>query len=206
MLGRTAYFGRLDSTDPKPGDTVVVSDNESAMDSVAGQIAALVGGGVIGIAGSDEKVDWLTEGLRFSAAVNNCSADNVGDLIRSACPDGVDIYVDNVGGTVSDGVVERFNIRARLAFHGQIVFYNKDDTPRAPRVSPKTSHRSCERHQLLHPELHPPVRRGHRAVDRAGDGGRKLCTGRPSRTVQRTVRRRFLDYLRDVTSENNWSG
>jgi NADPH-dependent curcumin reductase CurA len=122
----------LGGADPKPGDTVVVSDNESAMDSVAGQKAALAGGCVIGIAGSDKKVDWLTEGLRFSAAVNNCSADNIGDLIRSACPDGVDIYVNNVGGTVSDGVVERFNNRAPLAFRDQIVFYNKDDTPRAP--------------------------------------------------------------------------
>jgi len=196
----------LGGADPKPGDTVVVSDNESAMDSVAGQIAALAGGCVIGIAGSDEKVDWLTEGFRFSAVVNYCSADNVGDLIRSACPDGVDIYVDNVGGTVLDGAVERFNNRASLALRDQIAFYNKDDTPRGPRVSPKTSHRPCERHQLLHPELHPPVRRAHRAVDRAGDGGRKLCTGRPSRTAQRTVRKRFLDYLRDVASENNWSG
>lgn len=75
-------------------------------------------------AGSDEKVGWLTEGLRFSAAVNYCSADNIGDLIRSACPDGADVYVDNVGGTVSDGVVERLNNRAPLALRGQIVFYN----------------------------------------------------------------------------------
>lgn len=136
MPGRTAYFGILDVAVPKPGDTVVVSGAAGAVGSVAGQIASLADARVVGIAGSDEKVDWITDELGFDAAVNYWSVDDIDAAVASACPDGVDVYFDNVGGSITDAVVGTLNPRARIAVCGQIAHYNTDETPTGPRLLP----------------------------------------------------------------------
>jgi NADPH:quinone reductase len=123
MTGLTAYFGLLDIGQPKEGETVVVSGAAGAVGSVVGQIAKLKGARVVGIAGSAEKVRYLTEELGFDAAVNYKEEDVFGSL-RAACPNGVDVYFDNVGGQVSDFVLRLLNHGARVPICGQIAQYN----------------------------------------------------------------------------------
>ena len=112
MPGMTAYFGLLDITKPKAGETVVISGAAGAVGSTVGQIAKIHGCRVVGIAGSDEKVKYLTEELGFDAAINYKKANYVDDL-HKACPKGVDIYFDNVGGDISDNVLKMINDNAR---------------------------------------------------------------------------------------------
>ena len=122
MTGMTAYFGLLDVGRPKPGDTVVVSGAAGAVGQVVGQIAKLAGCRTVGIAGGPDKctdctvygydvaIDYKDEGFR--------------DELKAACPDGVDVYFDNVGGEVSAAVHGRLNVGARIAICGQISQYN----------------------------------------------------------------------------------
>lgn len=131
MPGVTAYFGTTDVGEPTPGDTVVVSAAAGAVGSVVGQIASLSGCRVVGIAGADEKIDWL-ESIGFDAGINYKTAD-VGDRLQEACPDGVDVYFDNVGGPITDAVWPLLNVRARVAVCGQISTYNVTETPTGPR-------------------------------------------------------------------------
>ena len=131
MPGVTAYFGTTDVGEPTPGDTVVVSAAAGAVGSVVGQIAALSGCRVVGIAGADEKIDWL-KSIGFDAGINYKTAD-VGDRLQEACPDGVDVYFDNVGGPITDAVWPLLNVRARVAVCGQISTYNATETPTGPR-------------------------------------------------------------------------
>ncbi|MEF8789061.1 MAG: NADP-dependent oxidoreductase [Haloarculaceae archaeon] len=142
MPGRTAYFGMLDVAEPRPGDTVVVSGAAGAVGSVAGQIAALGGCRVVGIAGSSEKVAYLTGDLGFDAGVNYRRDEYPADLAE-ACPDGVDVYFDNVGGEVTDAVVPLVNDRVRIALCGQIALYNEEETPQGPRHFLKLSRTQC---------------------------------------------------------------
>ena len=133
MTGRTAYFGMLDVGAPRPGDTVVVSGAAGAVGSVAGQLARLAGARVVGTAGSAEKGDWLREELGFAEAVNYRAVEDVEAALGAACPDGVDVYFDNVGGAITDAVARLTNDRARLAVCGQIAHYNEAD-PVGPRL------------------------------------------------------------------------
>lgn len=114
LTGLTAYFGLLDVGYPQPGETVVVSAAAGATGNVAGQIARIKGARVVGIAGSAEKGEFLTSELGFDFAVNYRSPSFADDL-DAACPDGIDVFFDNVGGTVLDLVIER------MAEHGRIV-------------------------------------------------------------------------------------
>jgi NADPH-dependent curcumin reductase CurA len=132
MPGRTAYFGLLDVGEPKPGDTVVVSGGAGAVGSVVGQIASHAGCDVVGVAGAQEKLDWLTDDLGFDAAINYNDEDVHGAL-REAAPDGVDVYFDNVGGPVTDAVFRELNVRARVVVCGQISQYNATAVPTGPR-------------------------------------------------------------------------
>lgn len=132
MPGRTAYFGLLDVGEPKPGETVVVSGGAGAVGSVAGQIARIAGCHVVGIAGSDAKCDWLRNDLGFDAAINYTVEDVHGSLGEKA-PEGVDVYFDNVGGEITDAVMDHINLRARVAVCGQIALYNIEGTPTGPR-------------------------------------------------------------------------
>ena len=121
--GMTAYFGLLDIGQPKPGQTVVVSGAAGATGSVAGQIAGLMGCRVIGLAGTDEKCAWLTGDLGFEASINY-KTDNVADALDRHCPNGIDIYFDNVGGEILDLCLARLAHHARVVVCGGISRYN----------------------------------------------------------------------------------
>jgi NADPH-dependent curcumin reductase CurA len=131
MPGVTAYFGTIDVGEVAAGDTVVVSGAAGAVGSVVGQIAALSGCRVVGVAGADEKVDWL-ESIGFDAGINYKTED-VSDRLRETCPDGVDVYFDNVGGPITDAVWPLLNVRARVPVCGQISMYNATEVPTGPR-------------------------------------------------------------------------
>lgn len=121
--GMTAYFGLLDLGRPSFGDTVVVSGAAGATGSVAGQIAKIHGCRVIGIAGTADKCRWLTDGLGFDAAIDYRN-DDVGAALDAHCPDGIDVYFDNVGGDILDLCLERIAARARVVICGGISRYN----------------------------------------------------------------------------------
>ena len=141
MPGLTAYFGLLDIGNPKEGETVVVSGAAGAVGSAVGQIAKIKGCRVVGIAGSEEKLDYLINELGFDAAVNYKEASFVQDL-QEAVPEGVDVYYDNVGGEVTDAVFTLLNTNARIPLCGAISSYNaegKDYGPRLQSAMIKTS-------------------------------------------------------------------
>lgn len=122
--GLTAYFGVLDVCQPKPGETVLISAAAGAVGSVAGQIAKIKGCRVVGIAGSDEKCRWLTDELGFDAAINYKTCGDYLTAIQQACPDGVDIYFDNVGGEILEAALLVLNKFSRVAVCGWISSYN----------------------------------------------------------------------------------
>ncbi|MDM8161569.1 NADP-dependent oxidoreductase [Labilibaculum sp. K2S] len=136
MTGLTAYFGLLEIGKPKAGETVVVSGAAGAVGSIVGQIAKIMGCRVIGIAGSDEKVEQLVSESGFDAAINYNTAGNMSQAIAEACPNGVDVYFDNVGGEISDGVMMNLNRFARIIVCGAISMYNATSVPMGPRVQP----------------------------------------------------------------------
>jgi len=133
MPGMTAYFGLLEIGKPQPGETVVVSGAAGAVGSLVGQIAKLVGCHVVGIAGTDEKVRDVVEELRFDSAFNYHSTANYYRKLIELCPQGIDVYFDNVGGALTDAVVRLINVRARLVICGQISQYNL----RRPETGPR---------------------------------------------------------------------
>ncbi|WP_420812594.1 NADP-dependent oxidoreductase [Planococcus salinus] len=133
LTGLTAYFGLLDIGKPQAGETVVVSGAAGAVGSVVGQIAKLKGAKVVGIAGSDEKIDYLLNELGFDAAVNY-KKDSFQDDLKKALPDGVDVYFDNVGGEVSDAVIAELNNKARVVLCGTISSYNTPGEDIGPRI------------------------------------------------------------------------
>jgi NADPH-dependent curcumin reductase CurA len=121
--GVTAYFGLLEIGRPQPGETVVVSGAAGGVGSVAGQIARIKGAGrVVGIAGTDEKCRWVVEDLGFDACINY-KTDDVAARLRELCPDGIDVYFDNVGGEILDAVLLQINIGARIVMCGAISEY-----------------------------------------------------------------------------------
>lgn len=133
MPGLTAYFGLLDIGKPQKDETVVVSGAAGAVGTVVGQIAKLKGAKVVGIAGTDEKVDYLMTELGFDAAVNY-KKDSFKDDLKNALPNGVDIYYDNVGGEVTDAVFSHLNKFARIPLCGAISSYNKEGQDIGPRL------------------------------------------------------------------------
>lgn len=131
MPGMTAYFGLLNTGLPKEGETVVVSGAAGAVGGVVGQIAKIKGCHVVGIAGGKEKCDYLTSELGFDAAVDYKSDDFRRDL-KAACPKGVDVYFDNVGGDILDEVLTRINLHARIVICGAISQYNNTKPVKGP--------------------------------------------------------------------------
>ncbi len=130
--GMTAYFGLLDVGRILEGDTVVISGAAGATGSTVGQIARVKGAGrVIGIAGTAEKCAWLVDELGFDAAVNY-KTDDVAARLRELCPDGIDLYFDNVGGELLDICLARLALRGRVVLCGAISTYN-DPNPVGPR-------------------------------------------------------------------------
>ena len=132
MPGLTAYFGLFEVCRPKPGDTVVVSAASGAVGAVVGQLAKMAGCRVVGTAGTQQKIDYITGELGFDAGINYKTED-VGTRLEEACPDGVDVYFDNVGGFVTDAVMEVLAYRARIAICGQISQYNLETPDNGPR-------------------------------------------------------------------------
>jgi hypothetical protein len=127
LTGLTAYFGMMDIGKPKPGDTVVVSGAAGATGSIAGQVARIQGARVIGIAGGPAKCKWLVDEARFDAAIDYKTED-VAKRLRELCPDGIDVYFDNVGGGILDAALALLAMRARVVLCGGISRYN-DETP-----------------------------------------------------------------------------
>lgn len=134
MTGLTAYLGLTEIGKPKKGETLVVSGAAGAVGSVVGQIGKLLGCRVVGIAGTDEKVEILKAKYGFDAAINYTTTSNMKEAIATACPNGVDVYFDNVGGEISDGVLANINQMARIIICGSISVYNETSIPMGPRV------------------------------------------------------------------------
>jgi NADPH-dependent curcumin reductase CurA len=142
MTGLTAYFGLMDICKPKAGETIVVSGAAGAVGMVVGQIAKLQGCRVVGIAGTDEKAKTLLDDFGFDRVINYKTTTNIYKAVKEACPEGVDVYFDNVGGTISDAVISAINFHARIALCGQISLYNSKEIPMGPRVQPMLLTRS----------------------------------------------------------------
>jgi len=131
MPGMTAYFGLLDVGKPQPGQTVVVSGAAGAVGMVVGQIAKIKGCRAVGIAGGREKCEYLVRELGFDAAIDYKS-DDVKRTLRQHCPQGVDVYFDNVGGEILDTVLTQLARNARIVICGAISQYNSTTGVRGP--------------------------------------------------------------------------
>ena len=139
MTGLTAYFGMLKIGRPKPGDTVVVSGAAGAVGGVAGQIAKINGCRVVGIVGSDEKARLIKEHFKLDSSINYkkiLTANALQDEIKKSCPSGVDIYFDNVGGPISEAVIQNMNTHGRIVICGQIALYNLKEIPKETELQP----------------------------------------------------------------------
>ncbi len=145
MPGMTGYFGLLDVGQPQPGETVVVSGAAGAVGQTVGQIAKLRGCRVVGIAGGAAKCDWVVKTLGFDACIDykaaapegasskNARWDAVREGLKQHCPQGVDIYFDNVGGDILDTVLARINRKARIIICGAISQYNNTTPVAGPK-------------------------------------------------------------------------
>jgi len=132
ITGLTAYFGITDVAKPRRGETMVVTAAAGAVGSIAGQIARMRGARVVGVAGSHEKCRWLVQELGFAAAVCRRDPDWRAQL-KAACPDGVDVSFENVGGEIMETVFELLNPHARVALCGLIAEYAQDGKAPGPR-------------------------------------------------------------------------
>jgi NADPH-dependent curcumin reductase CurA len=122
--GLTAYFGLLDIGEPKVGETVLVSTAAGAVGSAAGQIARINGAFTVGIAGGPAKCRWLTEALGFDAAIDRLAEPDIAAAVARACPDGVDVFFDNVGNSLVDPILPLMKLHGRLVISGQTADYN----------------------------------------------------------------------------------
>ncbi|WP_321827436.1 NADP-dependent oxidoreductase [Maribacter dokdonensis] len=136
MTGLTAYLGLHEIGKPKKGETLVVSGAAGAVGSVVGQIGKILGLNVIGIAGTDEKIDMLKSEFGFDHGINYKTTKDMKAAIKKAAPNGVDVYFDNVGGPISDAVLFNINQFARIIICGAISVYNKTELPMAVAVQP----------------------------------------------------------------------
>lgn len=137
LTGLTAYFGMLEIGQPKENETVVLSGAAGAVGSIAGQIARMKGCRVVGITGSEQKREYLAGELDFDEAINYKKPGNLRKPLKEACPDGIDIYFDNVGGEISDSVMYLLNDHSRIVLCGQIALYNLNRMDRGPRMGPQ---------------------------------------------------------------------
>ncbi len=135
MPGYTAYAGLLKIGEPKPGETVVVAAASGPVGATVGQIAKLKGCRVVGIAGGKDKCTHVVDNLGFDACIDHKAAD-FADQLKAACPDGIDVYFENVGGKVLYGVLPLLNPFARMPVCGVVSWYNLTGLPEGPDFGP----------------------------------------------------------------------
>jgi NADPH-dependent curcumin reductase CurA len=136
MTGLTAYFGLTDIGKPKKGETLLVSGAAGAVGTVVGQIGKIMGMHVVGIAGTDEKIEMMKSDFGYDAGINYKTTENMVQAIAEACPDGVDVYYDNVGGEISESVLYNINKFSRTVVCGAISVYNKTEMPKSTSIQP----------------------------------------------------------------------
>jgi len=136
MTGLTAYLGLTEIGKPKKGETLLVSGAAGAVGSVVGQIGKILGLRVVGIAGTDEKVEMLKSEFGFDEGINYNTTKYMKEAIAKACPDGVDVYFDNVGGEISEAVLFNINKFSRTVNCGAISVYNDTELPKSISVQP----------------------------------------------------------------------
>jgi NADPH-dependent curcumin reductase CurA len=139
MPGMTAYTGLLNIGKPQPGETLVVAGASGAVGSVVGQIGKIKGCRVIGIAGGDQKCRYVTEELGFDACLDHRQPD-LAERLKTACPRGIDIYFENVGGAVFEAVLPLLNNFARIPVCGLVAHYNATELPAGPNRVPLVMH------------------------------------------------------------------
>ena len=153
MVGLTSYVALLDIGKPREGETVVVSAAAGAVGSIAGQIAKIVGCRVVGTAGSDEKCAYVTGELGFDACINYKTAD-LNAALKEACPNGIDVYFDNVGGAVLEAVLRRINLHARIPLVGLISQYNVTKPSPGPNLGALIVARALIQGMLVFDHVH----------------------------------------------------
>ena len=136
MPGLTAYVGLLDIGQPKPGETVVVSSAAGAVGSVVGQIARLKGCRTVGVAGTADKCRYTIDEFRFDQCLNY-NDDDFDEQLKNTCPDGIDVYFENVGGKVFDAACSLMNTAGRIPVCGMIARYNDTALPEGPDTLPR---------------------------------------------------------------------
>ena len=134
LTGITAYLGLMEIGKPRKGETLVVSGAAGAVGSIVGQIGRILEMRVIGIAGTDEKVNLLRKDFGFDAGINYNTTENMVQSLAQLCPDGIDVYWDNVGGSISEAVLFNINKFARLIQCGAISMYNETSFPKSISV------------------------------------------------------------------------
>jgi len=133
LPGLTAYFGLLDICRPQPGETVVVSGAAGAVGSLVGQIAKIKRCRAIGLVGATDKVRFVTRDLGFDAGLDYREARDFPAKLRELCPNGIDVYFDNIGGSVTDEAMRLLNTKARVAVCDQLAQYNAEEPETGPR-------------------------------------------------------------------------
>ncbi len=156
MPGMTAYVGLNDIGQPKPGETVVVSAASGAVGAVVGQLAKIKGCRAVGVAGSPAKCRYVVDELGFDACVNY-KTDDLVPALRAACPGGIDIYFENVGGAVFAAVLRVINRGARIPLCGMISEYNATGNPSGPNLRPLLVQRALIKGFIVsdHPDRAP---------------------------------------------------
>ncbi len=150
--GLTGYAGLVYLGEPKPGETVVVSAATGPVGSTVGQVARLVDARVVGIAGSNEKCRYAVEELGYDACVNYRAGD-LRALLKQACPGGIDVYFDNVGGEVLAAALGNLALRARVVLCGMIEAYSAESPPPGPFLGPVVAARATIRGLVVYDHL-----------------------------------------------------
>jgi NADPH-dependent curcumin reductase CurA len=136
ITGLSAYIALMDIGKPQKGETLVVSGAAGAVGTIVGQIGKIMGCKVVGVAGTDEKINLLKTKFGFDEAINYKTTPDMKAAIKELCPEGVDIYFDNVGGSISDGVITNMNSYGRIAVCGTISNYNDIEEQTGPSLLP----------------------------------------------------------------------
>jgi NADPH-dependent curcumin reductase CurA len=153
MPGLTGYAGLVYLGEPKPGQTVVVSAATGPVGSTVGQVARLVGARPVGIAGSDDKCRYAVEELGYAACVNYKHGDLRAQL-KAACPDGIDVYFDNVAGDTLAAVLTNLALGARIVLCGMIEAYSMDKPPPGPWLGPVVGARATMKGLVVYDHMH----------------------------------------------------